>query len=125
MTTTLTSPNTKTLNVLIGARVRLTQDQRNKLKAAYRDALERHNPSATAILPGSTVKSSTSYNLNQSLGIDSYLFADIANSRESISLPSLLTLSQKLDVEIISKEEVLEACTSYVEYVWNKIENDV
>ncbi len=125
--TTLTSPTAthgKTLNTLISARVRLTQDQRNKLKAAYREALDKHNPASTPLLPGSTVKSSTSYNLNQSLGIDSYLFADIVNSRDSIALPSLLSLSQKLGVEIVTRAEILEACESYVSYVWDKIEND-
>ncbi len=127
MTTTTKTKNTAPaftdgkLPILISARVRLTDEQRKTLKEAYYKALANHQPEAKPLIPGSTVSSSTSYNLDKSLGFDSYLFADVINSRDTVSLLSLLSMSKTLNVEVITKQDIIAAAEGYVDYIFSKV----
>ncbi len=109
------------LPILISARVRLTDEQRKILKNAYYQAQTNHQPESKPVIPGSTISSSTSYNLDKTLGFDSYLFSDIINSRDTISLASLLSMSKTLGVEVITKEDIVAAANSYTDYIFNKV----
>ena len=108
------------LPILISARVRLTQDQRKALKDAYYTRKNALQPAETAGR-GGVVVSTTSGGTNAldaELGMRQVVFADLSNSRDTISLNIILKLQNVLEVELISREDILEACESYCDYVF-------
>ncbi len=48
------------------------------------------------------------------------VFADIIASRDTISIGIILKPQRVLDVEVLTKEDVINACERYVEYVFRK-----
>ena len=108
------------LPILISARVRLTQEQRRALKDAYytrKNALQPAEPAARGGLVVSTTYGGSNA-LDAELGMSQVVFADLSNSRDSISLNIILKLQNVLEVELISREEILEACSNYCDYVF-------
>jgi hypothetical protein len=109
------------LKTLISARVRLSDDERRDLKASYRTKREEQLPQTGPVMRGSSITVSTSFGgkteLDQKLGLDSFLMSDVLNSRESLSLPAVLQLQQTLDVPIISKKDFIQSCNDYWDYL--------
>ena len=110
------------LPVLISARVRLSTTQRLLLKEAYYKIKNAKVPASTTGTGGVTV--ATAYGpdmqLEKDLGMSQLVFSDVINSRDSISLNILLKMQSVLGVEVISKQEILDASASYVDYVFGK-----
>ena len=114
------------LPILVSARVRLSKDQRQELKAAYYQKKNAFQP-ATAEGRGGLVVSTTyggSNDLDKALGMSYLVFTDLVNSRDTITLGIILRLQQVLDVEVVSKEQLLDACKNYIDYVYLKAENE-
>ena len=111
--TSTTNPASR-LNILCSARVRLTPEQRETLKAANnRFRLAKAAPT----LPGSTVRSET---YTDTAALHDLTISDLTSTRESISLGIILKLQKILDVEIITKKELSDAFASYLEYNFEK-----
>lgn len=108
------------LPILVSARVRLTQDQRKALKDAYYTRKNALQPAETEGRGGVVV--STTYGgsnaLDTELGMSQVVFADLSNSRDTISLNIVLKLQRVLNVELVSREDILEACSGYCDYVF-------
>ena len=114
------------LPLLVSARVRLTPDQRQELKAAYRAKTNELVPTTAAGRGGLQV--STSYGgsnaINQALGMSSLVFADLANSRDTISMALILKIQAVLGVSIVTHKQLMDACKSYCDYVFTKAEEE-
>ena len=99
------------LNILCSARVRLTDDQRDKLKAANH---QRRLAQPAPTLPGSSVRAET-YQVDKSL--HDLTISDLVTSRESISLGIVLKMQKILGVEIISREDLEKAFEGYLDHM--------
>ena len=110
----------KYLPILVGVRVKLSDDQRQKLKNALSDARNRTQPKEGTPIPGSGVRTQTAYGDTANavgLGhIGSVALSDLISTRESIPLPTLIEISKALNVELITEKDVMEACKSYCKY---------
>ena len=114
------------LPILVSARVRLSKEQRQELKAAYYQKKNAIQP-ATAEGRGGLVISTTyggSNDLDKALGMSNLVFTDLVNSRDTITLGIILRLQQVLDVDVVSKEQLLDACKNYIDYVYLKAEHE-
>ena len=121
----LTQPNYKEgeLGTLISARIRLTDEERYKLKQAYYNRKRELAPVVEPTIGGSTIGVSHAINsgdnLDQQLGMSHIVVVDLLSSRDSIHLPLILKLQKVLEVEIVDKKRVVEACEGYWDYlVW-------
>jgi len=112
------------LPVLISCRVRLDDDQRQTLKDALYALRNQSTPTAAPAIGGSTVTTTTAYNPKYSKFSDIVL-NDIIVSRDSIALTTILEVQSLLNVEVISKKDVLNAASSYVDYVWSTTKDHV
>ena len=63
--------------------------------------------------------------LDVKLGFSNLVFSDLINSRDSINLNIVLKLQNVLGVELITKEEIMESCSHYCDYSWNKAVEDI
>jgi hypothetical protein len=109
------------LPILVSARVRLNDDQRQALKTAYYAAKNAPDVEQPRI-GGSTIRTATAVQnleLDRRLGMSPVVVADLLNSRDSLALAIVLRLQTVLNVQVISKEDVLKACEGYVNYVFN------
>ena len=108
-----TSPKTKQLSVLCSARVRLNDEQRQKLK----EANAKHRLAAsTPSLPGSTVKTQTFVNRHSQL--HDLTITDLITTRETITLAVILKLEKILNVQLVTKKQLTDAFASYVDYMY-------
>jgi hypothetical protein len=118
---TITKP--APLDTLISARVRLTYDERNALKDAYRAAKSAELSEHPAPVGGSPIKvmsaNLTGTQLDTELGMSQLVMTDLLTSRDSINLPVILHIQKVLGVEIITEKRILEACKGYIKYVFN------
>ena len=114
------------LPILVSARIRLSQEQRQELKQAYYQKKNALQPTATTGTGG--LKVETSYGgsnyLDKALGFTNLVFSDLVNTRDSINISIILRLQQVLDVELITEEKLVEACKSYASYIFMKAENE-
>ena len=114
------------LPILISARIRLNAEQRQELKQAYYQKKNALQPTASTGTGGLRVE--TSYGgsdyLDKALGFNNLVFSDLVNSRDSITIAIVLRLQQVLEVELISQEKLMEACSSYCEYIFLKAEHE-
>jgi len=105
--------------ILISCRVRLNEEQRDTLKKAVRSLERDLTPAAATPLPGSTVKSTSTFDpISSALGINRFVIAEILGSRESISLITLVNLQHALNVTVISEQDIIDAATGYARYVF-------
>ncbi|MDB4484621.1 hypothetical protein N9026_00230 [bacterium] len=107
------------LPILYSARVRLNEDQRNTLKAAWRQHQNVHlatipPPSST---PGSTVRTETYYKAPDLPGLSALIVSDLLGTRESIAITTVLNISAALKVDVITKEQMQEAFDGYWSYI--------
>jgi hypothetical protein len=108
------------LPLLISARVRLNDDQRQALKVAYYAAKNAADVQPARI-GGSTVQTVTAsqnLELDKQLGMSSIVVADLLNSRDSLAIAIILKLQTVLKVEVVTPEQLLEACKGYISYVF-------
>ena len=63
--------------------------------------------------------------LDVKLGFSNLVFSDLINSRDSINLNIVLKLQNMLGVELITKDEIVQACSHYCDYSWNKAVEDI
>ena len=107
------------LQYVCSCRVRLSPEQRSTLRTAY-DAARRAKtpPTNENVVPGSTIKVDTVWNVNTELAMPDMLVRDLLNSRESLHLPAVLQLQTILGVEVVSPADVMKAMEGYVEYIF-------
>lgn len=110
------------LRCQIGSRIRLSETDRDALKAAYRAACEdewssQNHPSSN---PNSTIQVSTKWatpSLTKQLGMDSILFSQIVNSRDPLQLGLLLRIQRALNIEIITYDYLRQVFDSYLDHI--------
>ena len=104
------------LPITVGSRVRLTPNQRQTLKDAFiaqrEDARDAGN--------GLRVSSATQTKVEQSLGCSSIVITDLLNTRDTLALGVVLQLQNALDVEVVTKKDVMAACKSYTDFIFDK-----
>ena len=107
------------LPILLSARVRLSEDQRNTLKAAWRQHQNAHLATipAPANTPGSTVRTETYYKAPDLPGLSALVVSDLLGTRESIAITTVLNISAALNVEVITKQQMQEAFNGYWEFI--------
>jgi hypothetical protein len=101
--------------VQIGTRIRLNEDQRSQLRAAYAAATATH--SAPVDGKGISVATATRSSLDTELCMDKITFSSLIASRESIALPLILRFQRVLGVKIIDEKELKAAFNGYVAYL--------
>ena len=106
------------LPILVGVRVRLSNEQRLILKDAYAKKREEYTPQAQQKIGASSVTTSTQYTVASQLGLSDVVLADILGSRESISLTTIISIQNILEVQAVTPDDVRKACESYVNYVF-------
>ena len=107
------------LPILVSARVRLNDEQRNIIKDAY---YEHKNTTKTTEDTVSGLKTITAIStdiFDKMLGMSGLVFSDTINSRDTISLAIVLRLQRVLGVEVVTKKQALDACKSYCEYMFD------
>ena len=109
------------LPILLSARVRLTNEQRDALKAAYRE-LRNQTATSTDSTGSLTVVTQTPAALEAKLGMSSIVMADLLSSRDSININLVLHLQNVLGVEIVSKTQLVNAAKSYANHIFSKLE---
>ena len=116
------------LSILVSARVRLTPEERVELKQAYATLRKSFAPVQKPSTNGSSIvveeRNYSTADLDARLGFDSYIFADIINSRESISIPILLRIQRALGIEVLTPKRLMNAAQSYTDYVFSEDTND-
>ena len=109
------------LPILVSARIRITSEQRKELKSAYytkKNALQPADSKGTGGLVITTAYGASE--LDKQLGFTNLVFSDLVNSRDTMNINIALKLQETLGVELVSKEQLLEACSSYCEYIFSK-----
>ena len=112
------------LSTLFSTRLRLTDEERTKLKEAYNAAYNASfKPTATPNIGGSSLSVSTSYGasreLDLKLGMARIAAIDIISTRDTVPLPIILKMQKVLEVEIITAERLEEAFKNYIQYVFS------
>ena len=110
------------LSVLYSCRVRLTDEQRDKLKAAHNKLRQTGAPVIKkTVLQNSSIavedKTAPTVDAYKAFGMSSVVVNDLINSRESISLPVISKLQQMLGVVVIDEDELHKQFDNYLNYV--------
>ena len=109
------------LSILISSRIRLSQEEKASLKAAYQKAKAGYAPAKRPSVNGSSLSVETSYTAQQldtELGMNSFVFGDIVSSRETIPIQMVLRLQQVLGVVIVTPERLTDAFTQYNSFIF-------
>ena len=111
------------LNILYSSRLRLTEEQRDKLKAAHRAfRLKYAAAPEPSVMPGSSISVETQTVPPQqayaAFGLSDLVVADLIVSRESISINTILQLQKLLGVEVITRKEMEAKFSNYLDYIW-------
>ena len=112
--------NENKLSILLSSRIRLNEEEKASLKAAYQKARSGYQPAQGASVNGSSLKVETSFSAGQldaALGMNSLTFSDVISSRESINISLLINVQKVLGVTIITRERMEEAFSSYLDYI--------
>ena len=131
MTTTITSPTATPrytfkdgmLPILVSCRVRLNQEQRDTLKAAYYSKLNEVAPQQGARIGASQVSTHTATALPIQRQLGSIVISDLLGTRETIPLDTILQLQVAFGVSIITPDDIREACDSYIAYCFSKYQD--
>ena len=70
-----------------------------------------------AAIGGSSVRTDTAFSVNSSLPLSDVVIVDLLNTRETITLTTILSLQAALNVEAISEKDLRDAFDGYLEYV--------
>ncbi len=116
------------LHTLVSARIRLTADERQTFKAAYREMRNQSAPVQQTSPNGSFIKVETpmfsTEELDRRMGLNQMLFTDLMTSRDSLNLTVLLRIQNVLGLNLITKERILSAAKNYVDYTFMKAEEN-
>ena len=110
------------LSVLYSCRVRLNDEQRDKLKSAH-NALRKSGAPVVAkpVLQNSSIsvedRTAPTIDAYKAFGMSSVVVNDLLSSRESISLPVISKLQQMLGVVVIDEDELHKQFSNYLHYV--------
>lgn len=112
------------LATLFSTRLRLTDEERSKLKEAYNAAYNSSfTPQSTPAIGGSSLSVSTSYGasreLDLKLGMGRIAAVDVISTRDTVPLPIILKMQKVLEVEIITADRLEEAFKNYIQYVFS------
>jgi hypothetical protein len=113
---------TERLSCLFSARIRLDDNQRDQLKKAWVKLRDSQTPSASAPIPGSTIRAQTTYQCGNLNGVSALTFNEIITSRETIALTTVLSLQAQLGLELISRSFLEEKFGSYLDYIFTTAE---
>lgn len=117
------------LDILVSTRIRITQEERAAIKQAYQQARAGYAPQQQPSVNGSSIVVETPQysvaELDKALGMDSYIFADVINSRDSLSVPVILRIQKALGVEVVTRKRLETATTRYLDYIFSKVEENV
>ena len=116
---------TERLPLLFSARIRLDDKQRETLKTAWRDLRDSQRPAEATQIPGSTIKTSTAFNLGNLNSVTALTVGEILGSRESIHLTTILSLQAELGVEVVSRSYVEDKFKNYLDYLFTTAESYV
>ena len=108
------------LRTQFGGRIRLSDEDRLILRDAYNKAREEEQPSSTAPVNASPIRTVTRWstpNLNKALGMDDILFSQVISGRDPIQLSLILKIQAVLDVEIVSDSYLKKVFASYIKHV--------
>ena len=108
------------LPILISSRIRLTEDQKKTLKEAYhKERISRQVPDRTSAT-GLSVATAGTNSLDIEIGMSSLVFADLMASRDTLAINILLKIQDVLNVEVITKKQLLDAAKNYADYVFSR-----
>lgn len=114
----MTNSESKIFN---SVRIKLSADQRQAFKDAYR-ALQPHQaPRTSTVMPGSTItveNAPVQSDVNRKLGMPHVVVIDLLASRDAISLPTVLLFQKVLEVEVITENELKQSFGEYLEHVY-------
>ena len=120
----MTTKSTLDLSILYSCRIRLTEDERQTLKQAYKLAKEREITEGAPVMPGTSIRvvsaSLTGDSVDQQLGMSQVLVMDLLNSRDSIHVPLLIKIQRVLGVEIVTKKRLMDTSKSYIDFILTK-----
>ena len=120
----MTTKSTPDLSILYSCRIRLTEDERQTLKQAYKLAKEREITEGAPVMPGTSIRvvsaSLTGDSVDQQLGMSQVLVIDLLNSRDSIHVPLLIKIQRVLGVEIVTKKRLMDTSKSYIDFILTK-----
>lgn len=108
------------LRTQFGGRIRLSDDDRQKLRNAYDKARNAEIPDETrpnGASPIRTVTRWTTPKLNRALGFDDVMFAQIVSGRDPISLGIILKIQNVLDVKIVTDAYLKKVFNSYLAHI--------
>ena len=126
----MTYSNTKwvdnPLPILMSSRIRLTGEQRKAVKDAYYTRKNSLQPTQSVGTGGLAVATAYggSNELDKQLGFSNLVFSDLINSRDSMNLNIVLKLQNVLGVQLITKDEIRSACEKYLDYTFQKAEEE-
>ena len=122
MTQTISKPThiDGPLPILISCRVRLTDEQRSTLKAAFEQHRLAAQPPQAQRIGGSSITTVTMHQPDIA-GLSGFLLADLFNSRDSLQLGLLLKVQSALGVEVVTQKDVEAAAKNYAAYVFSQV----
>ena len=114
------------LPILLSSRIRLTAEQRKAVKEAYYTRKNSLQPAQSVGTGGLSVATAYggSNELDNKLGFSNLVFSDLINSRDSMNLNIVLKLQNVLGVQLITKDEIRSACEKYLDYTFQKAEEE-
>ena len=107
------------LPLLFSARIRLDDEQREKLQQAWRQLRDSQQPVEMPPIPGSTIRVQNQYNLGGMNCVSALTMSELISSRESISLTTILTLQAEFGIEIVSRAFIEERFADYLNYIFS------
>ena len=120
-TATAKKPVTKAARTIpslqFSSRQRLTDEQRDALRAAFNEKLAAAEPETTGRGGSIRVQTNRISNLEGELGMDRITFSSLIASRESHSVPVLLRLQRVLGVELVTEADFRASFDSYLEHL--------
>lgn len=99
-----------------GARLRLTESQRDALRSAFNQKLAEVETTVSG-RGGLGVTTAKRSNVEAELGMDRVTFTSLIASRESHALPVILRLQRVLGVELVTRDQLNAAYGSYVKHL--------
>ena len=110
------------LDILVSSRIRLNPEERAALKQAYQTRRAGYSPRQRPSVNGSAIVVETPQHstteLDTELGMDSFIFADVINSRDSMSINVLLRIQRALGVEVVTRKRMETAIKRYLDYIF-------
>ena len=108
------------LRTQFGGRIRLSDDDREVLRAAYQKARDAEMPSETSVAGASPIRTITRWStpqLNRALGFDDVMFAQIVSGRDPIQLGIILRIQNVLGVKIVTDTYLKKVFNSYLAHI--------